>query len=467
MKPIRITLLTAVVMIAVSAIACTPASQGTQSSESDNATTTTRSTPTLKPGEPVPTLASTPPAIYLPNPEGTLVPHEAINPPLTPPVLNSYLKKKIEKREATQEARRSTGDQAHVENEIIWIIISVDSDKRVDEVVKYLEKKSLPIVGTGKNRSFIHPSVIAIVRISMIREISEMEGVLRIEKVEDSTPGSSNQRTQPKPSAQSLVEKHGVDTWHTANIQGQTIEVGVIESGFQGLSTRTPANVIRAVTALCFKSGVLNPTNTLSDCEQVTDHGTNVVEKLIAIAPKAKLYISNPRNRAQLKQAVNWMTAGDQDNEGIEIGPTPSYITSENNNFNIKVINHSRSYLWDGPGDGSSRTTDLEMYSPLDSADDAINNGAIWVNSAGNEEERTWFSRDIRYYGVRQIQSCSRQQHLQHGQAKSRPLIHFSAQVGRPMARSRPGFGLVPVRPRRKQRPKTNDRRIGDSAERR
>ena len=151
-----------------------------------------------------------PPAIYLPNPEGTLVPHEAIDPPLTPPVLNSYLKKKIEKREATQQARRSAGDQAHVENEIIWIIISVDSDQRVDEVVKYLEKKSLPIVGTGKNRSFIHPSVIAIVRISMIREISELEGVLRIEKVEDSAPGSSNQRTQPKPYTQSLAEKHGV-----------------------------------------------------------------------------------------------------------------------------------------------------------------------------------------------------------------------------------------------------------------
>ena len=140
--------------------------KGRQSSESNNATATTRSTPTLKPGEPtptpkigdpVPTLAGTPPAIYLPNPQGTLVPHEAINPPLTPPVLTSYLKKKIEKREATQEARRSTGDQAHVENEIIWIIISVDSDKRVDEVLKYLEKKSLPIVGTEK--PILHPPI--------------------------------------------------------------------------------------------------------------------------------------------------------------------------------------------------------------------------------------------------------------------------------------------------------------------
>ena len=421
MQSIRITLLiTAVILIAISAIAiaCAPAAPSNQGGESENAPApaTPGPTPTPKIGDPVPSSPGTPPAIYLPNPEGTLVPHEFIDPPLTPPVLNSYLKKKIEKREATQEARRSTGDQAHVENEIIWIIISVDSDKRVDEVVKYLEKKSLPIVGTGKNRSFIHPSVIAIVRISMLREISELEGVLRIEKVEDSAPSSSNQRTQPKPSAQSLVEKHGVDTWHTANIQGQTIEVGVIDSGFEGFSTEIAPKLAETVIALCFPPDVQNPddpdapsetpdpTNTLSDCEHGTEHGTNVVEKLIAIAPKAKLYISNPRNSFQLKQAVNWMTAKNQDNERRllggyrpEIGPTPSYDETLNNDFNIKVINHSKAYLWDGPGDGSSRSTESDVYSPLDSADYAISNGAIWVNPAGNQGERTWFSRDITY----------------------------------------------------------------------
>ena len=429
MQPIRITLLiAAVILIAISAIAiaCAPAAPSNQDGESENATTTPEPTATLKPGEPtrklkpgdpVPTLAGTPPAIYLHNPEGTLTPHEPIlPPPLTPPVLTSHLREQIERREATQEARRSTGDQAHVENEIIWIIISLDSDKRIDEVVKYLEKKSLPIVGTGTSESFVHPWVIGIVRISMVREISELEGVISIEEPPESAPDSSNQRTQPKPSAQSLVEKHGVDTWHTANIQGQTIEVGVIDSGFQGLSTNVAPRLAETVIALCFPPDVQNPddpdappeqpnpTNTLSDCEHGTDHGTDVVEKLIAIAPKAKLYISNPRNSFQLKQAVNWMTAKNQDNRRPflggyrpEIGPTPSYDETGNNDFNIKVINHSKSYPWDGPGDGSSRTTQLPIYSPLDSADYAINNGAIWVNSAGNEGERTWFSRDLVY----------------------------------------------------------------------
>ena len=86
-----------------------------------------------------------------------------------------------------------------MENEIIWIIISVDSDKRVDEVVKYLEKKSLPIVGTEKNRSFIYPWIIAMIPISMIREISELEGVVRIRELDKGSDHSSNQRTQPQP----------------------------------------------------------------------------------------------------------------------------------------------------------------------------------------------------------------------------------------------------------------------------
>ena len=54
-----------------------PASQRTQSKESDNATTTTRSTPTLKPGDPVPALAGTTAMIHLHNPQETLTPHVA------------------------------------------------------------------------------------------------------------------------------------------------------------------------------------------------------------------------------------------------------------------------------------------------------------------------------------------------------------------------------------------------------
>ena len=199
MQPIHITLLAAVVLITVSAIACTPASPGRQSSESDNATTT-RSTPTLKPGDPVPTLAGTPAMIYLHNPQGTLTPHVAPPPkPLTPPVLPSHLRKELERREATQEARRSSGNQTTMEDEKSQFSITLDSDERVNEVVKYLEKKSVQIAGTGTSESFIYPWIIAMIPISMIREISELEGVVRIRELDKGSDHSSNQRTQPQP----------------------------------------------------------------------------------------------------------------------------------------------------------------------------------------------------------------------------------------------------------------------------
>ena len=190
MQPIRITLLTAaVILIAVSAIACTPAAPGRQSSESDNATTTTRSTPILKPGDPVPTLAGTPAMIYFHNPEGTLTPHIAPPPkPLTPPVLPSHLRKQLERREATQEARRSAGEPEE-NGEAIWIEINFDSDDRIDEVAKYLEKKSIPIVAKEPRSPVTPPTIVAIVWISMIREISVLEGVVRIRELDK---GSDN-----------------------------------------------------------------------------------------------------------------------------------------------------------------------------------------------------------------------------------------------------------------------------------
>ena len=200
MQPIRITLLTAaVILIAVSAIACTPAAPGRQSSESDNATTTTRSTPILKPGDPVPTLAGTPAMIYFHNPEGTLTPHIAPPPkPLTPPVLPSHLRKQLERREATQEARRSAGEPEE-NGEAIWIEINFDSDDRIDEVAKYLEKKSIPIVAKEPRSPVTPPTIVAIVWISMIREISVLEGVVRIRELDKGSDNSSNQRTQPQP----------------------------------------------------------------------------------------------------------------------------------------------------------------------------------------------------------------------------------------------------------------------------
>ena len=53
----------------------------------------------------------------------------------------------------------------------------------------------------------------------------------------------------------------------------------------------------------------------------------------------------------------------------------------------VSVINHSVGWLFDGPGDGTSPSS----VSPLHTVDRAVENGAIWVNSAGNYGRTTWF----------------------------------------------------------------------------
>ena len=52
------------------------------------------------------------------------------------------------------------------------------------------------------------------------------------------------------------------------------------------------------------------------------------------------------------------------------------------------MINYSMSWTFDGPGDGTSP----DSVSPLKTVDYAVSQGIVWVNSAGNSGEQTWFT---------------------------------------------------------------------------
>ena len=126
-------------------------------------------------------------------------------------------------------------------------------------------------------------------------------------------------------------------------------------------------------------------TQDLSDCESVGEvtvgipecledaqrravrnaiHGTIVAESVIDIAPEVSLYIANPISRADLQAAADWMVSED-----------------------VSVINHSVGWTFDGPGDGTSPLS----ASPLNTVDRAVANDILWVNSAGNSAQETWF----------------------------------------------------------------------------
>ena len=204
---------TAIILIAsaFAVMACRPATPAGQDQDSANQTTTPEPTKQLRPGDPIPTLAGTPPMIYLHNPEGTLTPAEA--PPTRPrteePVLPQNLQWRADSHAATQQARRSAR-QPEEEGEIGAYEIWVDSDDRVDEVAKELEKRSITIMVKGPREFATSPRFIAAIPISMLKEISELEGVVSIREVPQSQPGSSKHRTQPSRSNQNPVLSHGV-----------------------------------------------------------------------------------------------------------------------------------------------------------------------------------------------------------------------------------------------------------------
>ena len=187
--------------------------------------------------------------------------------------------------------------------------------------------------------------------------------------------------TQPQ---SSNADVHGLSTWHNAKITGSSIQVGIIDRGFQGFASNVQPRLTATPTALCFRATNRTISKDPADCEHTSAHGQTVAKTLIDTAPDVQLYISNPINHEELINAVHWMAARFSDDPGGDsyISPSnyePPYVATDNNYFNIKIINHSISYPWDGPGDGTSWLILGAAPSPLETVDTATANGAIWA----------------------------------------------------------------------------------------
>ncbi len=161
------------------------------------------------------------------------------------------------------------------------------------------------------------------------------------------------------------VQVQQASQWHNAGITGQGVKVGVIDSGFEGIQALLGTELPATVQARCYTEIGLFTEN-LSDCENENIHGTLVAESLMDMAPGVVLYIARPSplSGADLRASVDWMIS-----EGV------------------RVINHSRGWPLDGPGDGTSPLGN----SPLNTIDHAVDNDVLWVNAASNDAESTWF----------------------------------------------------------------------------
>ena len=207
--------------------------------------------------------------------------------------------------------------------------------------------------------------------ISLLARASEQPGVVRVDAIMPPMPvddalltieGERPPNDRGNVTSQG-VALHGADAWHDAGFTGAGVRVGVIDAGFAGVSalmgSELPANII----ARCYTE-IGASTSNLADCEAgQSNHGVSVAETLLDIAPGVDLFISNPQSWGDLKTAVDWMVSEEVD-----------------------VINHSISWLWSGPPDGTSPNAN----SPLRSVDAAVSGGAAWTGSAGNEALSTW-----------------------------------------------------------------------------
>ena len=254
------------------------------------------------------------------------------------------------------------------------VAVTIHLSGNVDEVVSFLEDNG------GDPRNVGEDYIEAYVPVTLLGQVSEQPGVIRVQEIVPPQPVQTIQRiTGHGPAV------HGSPAWNQAGYSGQGVKVGIIDVGFRGLTSLMGTELPATVQARCYTDiGVF--TQNLADCEaaepvpdttlpecldavqrgavEVADHGTIVAESVLDIAPGVELYIAQPLSRADLQDASEWMAS-----QGVS------------------VINYSVGWTFDGPGDGKSPSS----VSPLNTVDQSVASGVIWVNSGGNSGQTAWF----------------------------------------------------------------------------
>ncbi|MDE2843886.1 MAG: S8 family serine peptidase, partial [Chloroflexota bacterium] len=251
------------------------------------------------------------------------------------------------------------------------VAVTVYLDGYVSDVEAYLEDNGGDVRNVGVDY------IEAYVPVGLLGSLSEQSGVLRVQEIIPPQPAYGNVTSQ-------AVALHLADSWQDAGYKGQGVKVGVIDLELGGLTSLMGTELPSNVKVRCYTDIGVYTTN-LSDCEAVSPvppsvpaqcrdyvarlyqdngHGTAVAEAIIDIAPEVSLYLAYPYSAGDMQEITRWM-----EGEGVS------------------VINHSVGWIYDGPGDGTSPSS----VSPLRTVDQAVAGDIIWLNSAGNNSDRTWF----------------------------------------------------------------------------
>ncbi len=289
------------------------------------------------------------------HPEGI---HEAADlPPIDKdppdyPNLDSNLNRLAETAAAVRRSASADGNGSGETAEPVLVTFYIEPD-HVADVHQYLTENGVFVRHAGEDYIEAH------VPPGLLGAASERPGVLRVDTVILPRPAQTRENV-----ASQGVGLHGAEAWHDAGYRGNSVRVGIIDSGFEGFSYLQGSELPSNVTARCYFEGPRVPSSHLQHCEVDSHHGTAVAETLIDVAPATDLYIANPYTLGDLRDAVDWMAAQE-----------------------VRVINHSLGRPPDGPGDGTSPFSN----SPLRAIDAAVKADIAWINAAGNEGLRVWY----------------------------------------------------------------------------
>ena len=267
------------------------------------------------------------------------------------PNLGSHLDQlvaSVEEGQAT--SKEAAGDAPVHSGESVAVTIYLTGN--VDAVVSFLEDNG------GDPRNVGEDYIEAYVPVALLGPVSEQPGVVRVREI---VPPQA----EYGPVTSQGVQAHLSAAWNSAGYSGQRVKVGIIDV-FEGLRSLMGTELPATVVGRCY-TDLGQYSSDLAACDSIDSHGTAVAEAIVDVAPDVSLYIANPRSPADHLNTVRWMAG-----QGVT------------------VINRSSSrVVFEGPGDGTSPVSN----NIFESINHAVDNPIVWVNSAGNYGDKTWFRR--------------------------------------------------------------------------
>ena len=290
-----------------------------------------------------------PPATAFPTPRPTLPPKPGILHPELDSTLNHLLtdmQAGASPEETAAQAPLHRGDSVGV------TIQTLDTAA----VLSFLEQHGVSPRHAGDDW------IEVFVPVSLLPPLAQLDATLSVSAI---IPPHAPTQPRIQPRNQRIEgdgpKAHGSTLWNRAGFTGSGIKVGIIDVGFDGASDLLGTELPPTVEARCYVTDTDRPQG-LSNCGD-DPHGTDVAEAVMDIAPEASLYLASTRSNGDLAEIVRWMST-----QGVS------------------VINMSLGWQFDGYGDGSSPFPN----SPLNTLDEAVARGIVWISAAGNSGEASW-----------------------------------------------------------------------------